>query len=109
MKAGIFPAATLITLALTGCAIGPDYVRPATSANATWLAPQPVALALPHDGRTAALVQWWSQWDDPVLADLIAHAQRENTTIAQAGARIAQSRARPATKYSPRDWLDLLV
>lgn len=93
LKAGIFPAAVCIALMLTGCAIGPDYVRPATSANATWQAPLPLAPTLPHDGKNAALVQWWSQWDDPVLVELIAHAQRENTTIAQAGARIAQSRA----------------
>lgn len=93
MRACIYPGTALLALALTGCAIGPDYIRPANSANPAWLAPQPVPPTLPHDGKTAALVQWWSQWDDPVLADLIAHAQRENTTIAQAGARIAQSRA----------------
>jgi outer membrane protein, multidrug efflux system len=81
-------ATIITTLLLTaGCAVGPDYVRPPTNTGPAWVAP------LPHDGNTASLVNWWSQWNDPVLVDLIDNAQRENTTIAQATARIAQSRA----------------
>jgi len=78
---------TLLIGLLTSCAVGPDYQRPATNANAVWVAP------LPHDGKPALLVNWWSQWDDNVLVELIDNAMRENTNINQAAARIVQSRA----------------
>jgi outer membrane protein, multidrug efflux system len=77
-------------LLLSGCAIGPDYKKPAPIASATqatWVAP------LPHDGNLTSLSQWWSGWNDPVLTALIDQAQRENTSVATAAARIAQSRA----------------
>jgi outer membrane protein, multidrug efflux system len=82
----ISTSAILIAL-LSGCAVGPDYQRPASTINAAWVAP------LPHDGKPASLVNWWSQWDDQVLVELIDNAMRENTSIGQAAARIAQSRA----------------
>jgi NodT family efflux transporter outer membrane factor (OMF) lipoprotein len=75
---------------IAGCAIGPDYVKPAPVGSATmtkWYAP------LPHDGSSRALSDWWSQWRDPVLAELQSVAQQNNQTIALAAARIAQSRA----------------
>ena len=79
--------AALIGSTLSACAVGPDFVRPVATPNTAWFAP------LPHEGKSASLVDWWSQWDDPVLVELIDRAQRENTTIAQAAARIGQSRA----------------
>lgn len=79
--------AVLVATMLAGCAVGPDYVRSPATAHAAWIAP------LPHDGKSTSLVNWWAQWDDPVLLELIDNAQRENTTVAQAAARIAQSRA----------------
>ena len=56
--------------------------------------------ALPHDGSTVALAQWWSQFDDPLLAELIDVAQRDNPGLNQALARIAQSRAGVAAARS---------
>lgn len=81
-----------------GCAVGPNFVKPTTTTHNTWIAPSPV---LPHQGQPATLVNWWSEWNDPVLAELINNAVRENTTIAQAAARIAESRAntRGLTSY----------
>jgi len=80
-------ASTLLIALLASCAVGPDYQRPPTNAHTAWVAP------LPHDGKPALLVNWWSQWDDTVLTELIDNAMRENTSVAQAAARIAQSRA----------------
>ena len=79
--------AVVIAANLSACAVGPDYVRPNLTTEAAWVAP------LPHAGNAAALANWWAQWNDPVLAKLIDLAQHKNTTIAQAAARIAQSRA----------------
>jgi NodT family efflux transporter outer membrane factor (OMF) lipoprotein len=52
-----------------------------------WYAP------LPHNGRVADLTAWWAQFDDPLLDELIAAAQRVSPSIADASARIAQARA----------------
>jgi outer membrane protein, multidrug efflux system len=88
--------ATLIaatTATLSGCAIGPNYQKPAPIASAAqtqWQTPAPV---LPHDGKTANLNNWWADWNDPVLLSLIERAQAENSNVAVARARIAQSRA----------------
>jgi NodT family efflux transporter outer membrane factor (OMF) lipoprotein len=52
-----------------------------------WYAP------LPHNGRVADLTAWWAQFDDALLDELIAAAQRVSPSIADASARIAQARA----------------
>ncbi|MFM7293653.1 MAG: efflux transporter outer membrane subunit [Burkholderiales bacterium] len=82
--------AFLAALGAGGCAIGPDYVKPApigSVAMAAWVAP------IPHDGTSVELVNWWQRWSDPVLVELLAQAQRQNRTIAQSSARITQARA----------------
>ncbi len=81
------PIAVLMAATLAGCAVGPGYVKSSATTHAAWVAP------LPHGGKSASLVNWWAQWNDPVLLELIDNAQRENATVAQAAARIAQSRA----------------
>lgn len=76
-----------VALLLCGCAVGPDYVRPDASAPTRWQAP------VPHDGKPADLVDWWKQFDDPTIAELIEAAEHDSPTLAQALARIEQSRA----------------
>ena len=72
---------------LASCAIGPDYRPPEPATAPHWQAP------LPHGGTPAALVDWWRQFDDPLIADLIAIAERDSPTLDAALARIDQSRA----------------
>jgi NodT family efflux transporter outer membrane factor (OMF) lipoprotein len=48
---------------------------------------------LPHGGVQADLARWWAQFDDPTLDALLAAAQRESGSLAQAAARIEQARA----------------
>jgi NodT family efflux transporter outer membrane factor (OMF) lipoprotein len=80
--------------ALSGCALtgglfgtlGPDY-RPENAAPSAWQAP------LAHGGSAEALAQWWSRFEDPLLVELQASAQRASADLAQAAARIAQARA----------------
>lgn len=82
--------ALLAVLGISGCAIGPDYSRPApvgSVAMATWVAP------LPHEGSPAELINWWQRWSDPTLVELVAQAQLQNRSIAQSSARISQARA----------------
>ncbi|MGZ3443260.1 MAG: efflux transporter outer membrane subunit, partial [Polyangia bacterium] len=55
-----------------------------------WQAP------LPHGGTMGELRHWWAQFDDPLLARLIDAAESASPTVASAGARIAEARARRA-------------
>ncbi|WP_211462863.1 efflux transporter outer membrane subunit [Collimonas silvisoli] len=81
---------------IAGCVVGPTYQvpSPATSSQAVLpqfqaSLPKPAAAA---DGVTD-LTRWWSQFDDPLVSELIATAQANNPSMAQALARIAQARA----------------
>lgn len=93
LRAAPAPVAALaLALTLAGCTtVGPNYDRPAATRVEnlpdTWQQP------LPHGGSMGRLADWWKQFDDPLLVDLIAAAQKESASIASAGARIAQARA----------------
>ncbi len=77
------PFALMIALALAGCTVGPDYVRPEVAAPATWRVDYPKAADI-------ANTRWWEQFGDPVLNDLVDAAIRENRDIRIAAARIDQ-------------------
>lgn len=81
----------LVAAMLNGCAAFSPDSSPAVAVDsrlpAAWSAP------LPHGGDNAALTQWWSQFDDPLLTQLIAAAQQNNGSLTQAAARIEQARA----------------
>lgn len=85
----------LITLAvaslLTGCAVGPDYVRPTLPAAQTFHGQAAV------DRRSALsdadLGTWWTGFADPQLTRLVQLAMEQNLDLAQAQARVAQARA----------------
>jgi len=79
---------------LAACAVGPEYQRPDPAMPAQWHE------ALPHGGDIGDLAKWWAQFDDPLLAELIDQAQRDNPGLNQALARIAQSRAGVAAARS---------
>ena len=76
---------------ITGCAVGPTYSPPVLPLPQTWIAPAQFATA--HDGDTAKLKDWWASWGDSVLVELIDSAQRENSTVLIAAARIDAARA----------------
>lgn len=76
---------------LTGCAVGPDYRRPEIALSPVFIGQEAV------DRRQvlhqADLTNWWAAFDDPLLERFVAQAQEQNLDIAQAAARVAQSRA----------------
>ena len=73
-------------LALGGCAVGPDYVRPTTIADAdmpqnfkeNWTTAQPADQAIP--------VKWWTLFNDSNLNALIEQVATSNLSLAQAEA-----------------------
>ena len=74
-------------ISLSGCAGLSDFRQAGPDVAAIWHA------TLPHDGKTADLVSWWSTFNDPSLSELLRIAQRENPDIASAAADIDQARA----------------
>jgi multidrug efflux system outer membrane protein len=81
VKRTALSAAALLLLA--GCAIGPDYFRPAIEAPAAWRVEYPKAAEV-------ANTKWWEQFGDPALNELIETALRENHDLRAAAARVAQ-------------------
>jgi multidrug efflux system outer membrane protein len=87
--------ATLLCLAgLAGCAVGPDYARPAIHA------PQAFRYA-EHEAKNMADTAWWEQFQDPVMNELINIALAENKDVQIAAARVEQFMGRLATTRSP--------
>ncbi|WEK48331.1 MAG: efflux transporter outer membrane subunit [Candidatus Andeanibacterium colombiense] len=79
------PLLLLPLLALAGCAVGPDYQRPASAmASHDWIEPASTA---PVDAK------WWEQFGDPTLTGLIERALAASPDLKQATARIAEARA----------------
>lgn len=81
--------------ALAGCAVGPDYHRPQLASPPAFLGEAAVldrAAARPTD-PAADLATWWDGFDDPMLSRLVLQAQAQNLDVAQAVARVTQSRA----------------
>jgi outer membrane protein, multidrug efflux system len=86
--------ASALFLGIAGCAVGPTYQAPEPKAAAHWQSP------LPHGGSEASLADWWAQFDDPALTQLIAWAEAESTSLAQAWASIEKARATLITDRS---------
>lgn len=81
---------------LTGCAVGPDYRSPDIALSSTFIGQQDMDRRPVQ--RQADLAVWWAAFDDPLLTRFISLALEQNLDIAQAAARVAQSRA--ALRYA---------
>ena len=71
----------LLVSFISGCAIGPNYRRPQVTSPASWRVEE-------QEARDLANTAWWGQFNDPVLADLIQSALRENKDLKIAAARV---------------------
>ena len=80
-------AALTAAFALSGCAIGPDYFRPAASL------PTAYAEATLETSQVPATAAWWTHFNDPVLNDLVSQALGRNADIRSAIARLEQAEA----------------
>lgn len=84
-----FFGVSLSALALSGCAVGPDYVAPVA----------PPAASGPFLSQSAAVsaapiaADWWKLYNDPVLDGLIEDALKANTDVRVAVAHLEKARA----------------
>jgi outer membrane protein, multidrug efflux system len=81
----------LSVLALTSCAISPLAKYLPTAPPAAWIEPLPFKQA--HDGKLTDLKNWWQQFNDPVLLQLIEAAQKVSPDIESAKARVIAAQA----------------
>ncbi|HFD80946.1 MAG TPA: efflux transporter outer membrane subunit [Gammaproteobacteria bacterium] len=83
------PAAGLVLLLalLSGCTVGPDYVRPTVDSPQRWRVDYQAAAEVSN-------LRWWEQFQDPVLDDLIDTALKENRDLRIAAARVLEFAAR---------------
>jgi outer membrane protein, multidrug efflux system len=88
-------AMLLACMVLSSCAtldflklkLTPESAVKATKLPNAWQAP------LPHNGETKKLKEFWMQFDDPLLIELIEATQQVSISIAAAKTRIAEARA----------------
>jgi outer membrane protein, multidrug efflux system len=79
-------------LLLTGCAVGPDYSRPAITT------PEVYRGASPNPSATVSTQllgneKWWDVFQDPVLQELIRLALQQNYDVRIAASRVLQAQA----------------
>lgn len=79
-------AALAATLPLAGCMVGPDYVRPKADPPAQYR----FQFA---DTQATANTEWWRQFRDPVLDDLIGEALAHNWSARIAAANVEAAAA----------------
>jgi len=78
---------TLVALAvLAGCAVGPNYQRPAVNTTAQF------RFADSQTTNSLGDLPWWEVFKDPVLQGLIGTALTNNYDLKQAVARVEQAR-----------------
>lgn len=93
-------ALILFVAGASGCAVGPDFVRPALPEVIQYTqGPEPTqtvsaAGQAQHFAYGEAVAQeWWQEFQAPVLQELIQKALTQNPTLAAAEARLRQSQA----------------
>jgi outer membrane protein, multidrug efflux system len=74
---------SVLTLALIGCMVGPNYQRPVVETPPSFRFED-------EEARDLANTTWWEQFDDPVLNELIQIALQENKDVKVAATRIEQ-------------------
>ncbi len=76
---------------MTGCAIGPNYSKPAAAMPAQWKEAGDWVVAQPKDAAPKG--KWWEAFNDPVLDALEEQVSVTNPSLAAAEARYRQARA----------------
>ena len=81
--------ALLVCVFISGCKVGPDYVKPDVPVPDQWHE----ELAHGLQNEQSNLHQWWLNFDDPTLTQLIQQAREGNLSLKIAIARVEEARA----------------
>jgi NodT family efflux transporter outer membrane factor (OMF) lipoprotein len=88
-RVAVTVASTLTVL--SGCTVGPDYVRPAAPVPAAYKELDGWKVAQPNDASFRGA--WWERFGDPRLDALEAQVDLSSQTVAAADAQLRQARA----------------
>lgn len=92
MKSSRLVLSLLAAAILAGCAVGPDYQRPAMTVPAHFKEAAPGwKVAAPAD--TVPKGEWWRAFGDPVLNDLVDQLEANNQTVQLYLANFRRARA----------------
>lgn len=91
IKAALSP---FVAIALCGCVSMPGMSPATPDVASRWQG------RLPHGGKTATLIGWWSSFDDPALVSLLALSEKNNTSLDVAVANIHAARATSQSEKS---------
>jgi multidrug efflux system outer membrane protein len=80
--------AVLLVFFLTGCTLGPDYLRPKIL-----IPDNHRGVVEPPKAESLADLPWWELFQDPVLQELTRDALRNNYDLRTAAARVEEARA----------------
>ncbi len=84
---------------LSGCALGPSFVKPRPNVPAQWSA---TATGNGSEGAAhvtserAQTVAWWSSFNDPTLTSLVQQSAAQNLDVKQSVLRIEEAQAQAA-------------
>ena len=79
----------ILAFPVTGCMIGPDFVKPDAPIEDVWTQEQDPRIKT----EAADFREWWTVFNDPVLNNLIEMAYGQNLDLQIAGLRILEARA----------------
>ena len=84
-----FGLPVILIFLLSGCAVGPDYMKPAVSEPVQWIEKEDPKVK----EQAADYSQWWIVFNDPILNKLVETAYEQNLPLWIAGIRILEARA----------------
>jgi multidrug efflux system outer membrane protein len=85
--------AIAVAAAVAGCAVGPEYQRPALDIPATYAAAPANATLVSTSAAESESGKWWSVFNDPILDRLMDEALTNNLNLGAAAARITEAQA----------------
>jgi outer membrane protein, multidrug efflux system len=80
----------VVIVVLAGCAVGPNYKRPAVGVPTDYRAAMPAPTA---PASSLGNENWWQVYQDPVLVQLIHSALQQNYDVRIAAARVLEAQA----------------
>jgi NodT family efflux transporter outer membrane factor (OMF) lipoprotein len=91
----LFAVSGWIVLVTSGCMVGPDFHPQHPHAPSGWAGVTETAAEHPSvpTAQPAELTQWWKQFGDPVLTQLVEDAMKTNLSLQLAVAALRQARA----------------
>ena len=103
-------ALCILALALTGCAVGPEFVRPTPPAPDDWTSWRSAddSLRAQVGAGQPLPSQWWQTFNDPVLESLVRRALASSLDLQTAALHFAQARVQ-RNKTAAQRWPEIGV